>query len=399
MKLGRPFLLALLVTAPLQAQLVPLGPESRVDSGKGRKPAYLDVAMEPDGSYFVVWAYSQEYASFGCTSGAIQARRFDREGRPLSKPFAAVRLANSCVEGLRVGPLVDGQRLLVWQNASGKYGPKEWLVSTLGSDGRAKRRKAFGIYYTSVIPLRSGRFLFVDGTPQDTKTELRGRTFSASGRPLGSAFPVAGDIGMGSFYIVGAAETSGGDLVVSWLQAGPGSERPDTYAQILHADGSRVGDAFLVAPYGDGVDNMRLAADVSGGFAFAWSAKTIVNNEVVPLVRARTYDADGMPRSPVVELARSTWDHPRSVADIAMNADGMFVPVWDFLTDWRADDVGAALVDGDGHLLGEEEPLADAPAGLQGHAAVATDGKGLWVTAWTGEGPQGTGVYVRLFRE
>jgi hypothetical protein len=44
-----------------------------------------------------------------------------------------------------------------------------------------------------------------------------------------------------------------------------------------------------------------------------------------------------------------------------------------------------------------KEPVADHPEGIQLASAVSTNGHGLWVVAWAGAGPQGAGIYSRLF--
>ncbi|MFL6289379.1 MAG: hypothetical protein ACJ759_00600 [Thermoanaerobaculia bacterium] len=56
-------------------------------------------------------------------------------------------------------------------------------------------------------------------------------------------------------------------------------------------------------------------------------------------------------------------------------------------------------MDADGTPLDRQEPLAGEPAGTQVHSDISTDRHGLWVVAWNGDGPEGAGVYVRLFRE
>jgi hypothetical protein len=384
-------LLALLLSLPLQAQLVPAGPELRVDTGDNRNPIHVDISIAPDGSYLVVWAYYQNYNSFNCDPGAIYGRHFDREGRPVAPPFVVARLAGSCVEDLRLGPLVNGRRLLVWKNAYGKlvYSP-DLLVASIDSSGRAKRlKRRFSTQTTAgVIPLRSGNLLAVYNKPWSKETTIRGQRFDATGQPLGQPFLIARD--RGELSGVDAVETLGSDLAVTWTSSG--EQQAVLLARVMHADGKSGSGVFQVnGEPGAEFGRPGIESEASGGFVITWNGGNGV--------RARLYQPNGTPRSPELNLTPEP-DIYYNLEDAALGG-GEVLAVWstprnapDHLP---ADDIGASLLETGGQQIDFAEPLSEETEGLQRRTAVSTDRKGLWAVAWAGDGPEGRGIYTRLF--
>ncbi|HEX5714786.1 MAG TPA: hypothetical protein VF179_01425 [Thermoanaerobaculia bacterium] len=392
MKIRSLFLLALLLSIPLQAQLVPAGSELRVDTGDDRNPIHVDVSMAPDGSYLVVWAYYQDYFSFNCSPGAIYGRHFDREGRPAAPPFVVARLAGSCVEDLRLGPLVNGRRLLVWRNAYGKlvYSP-DLRVASIDSSGRATRvKRTFSTDNTAaVIPLRSGNLLAVYNKPWSKETTVRAERFDALGRPMGKPFLIARD--PGEIYGVDAAETLGSDLAVTWISYDGATSSSALLARTLRANGNPTRGIFQVN--GELVSDSshpRIESEASGGFAITWSSGA--------RVRAKLYQPDGTPRSPELNLTPEGSYH--NLEDAALG-EGEVLAVWSTPREAQdhlpADDIGASLLETSAQHLDIKEPLSEETEGLQRRSGVSTDGKGLWAVAWAGDGSEGRGIYTRLF--
>jgi hypothetical protein len=398
-------LAAFLLSLPLQAQLVPAGPEIRVDTGAGRNPIHVDVSMAPDGSYFAVWAYYHDYSSWSCDPGAIWGRHFDREGRPVTPPFAVVRLAGSCVEDLRLGPLVKGRRLLVWRNAYGKYHTADWLVAAIDSSGRAKHlKRRFSTQTTAgVIPLRSGNLLAVYNTRWSRDTDVRGQRFDATGRPLGQPFLIARD--RGEIFGVDAVETQGTDLAVTWIsydESHPERSVVLLLARTMHADGRSRQGVFQVSGATEyELSRPRMSEAPEGGFAITWSSGTIEDTEAGEpgiAVRSRLYQADGTPSSPMLNLTPAHSGY--HILEDAALGKGEILAVWSVPRQGEnaaADDIGVSLMEAGGQQVDIEEPLSEETEGLQRRSAVSTDGKGLWLVAWAGDGPEGRGIYMRLF--
>lgn len=397
MKLRFLLLLTLLLSLPLQAQLVPAGPELRVDTGDGRNPIHVDVSMAPDGSYLVVWAYYQDYSSWSCDPGAIYGRRFDREGRPVAPPFVVARLTGSCVEDLRLGPLVDGRRLLVWKNAYGKYHTPDLLVASISSDRVKRLKRKFSAASTAaVIPLRSGNLLAAYHTPYARQSDLRGQRFDAAGRAMGQPFVIARD--PGEIYGVDAAETLGSDLAVAWISYDGDTGRAALLARTLRANGNPTRGIFQVnGEPGFEFSRPRIESEAAGGFAITWSSGDLESTEPGPRVRAKLYQPNGTPRSPELNLTQGGY---RILEDAALGADELMA-VWSVPLSGQdhlpADDIGASLLETDGQFVDLEEPLSGETGGLQRRTGVSTDGKGLWAVAWAGDGPEGRGIYTRLF--
>lgn len=388
-------LAALLLSLPLQAQLTPLTPQHRVDSGRDREAESLAVSMAPDGSHTVIWTYWQNEGSLMCAPTAMYARRFDRDGRPLGPPFAAVRSEGQCIGGLKIGPPVGGRQIVSWIEWYGKYGPTDRVVGTLEPSGRIKRLRRFHEGTTvSVIPLRSVGFLLVTRQVTGDRRELQGRRFDAAGRPLGRGFTILS--GGKAIWMADAVETAGGGLAFTWVDYDPATERYAIRARALRADGRPLSGILKVSEGQDQMWRPHIASDESGRFAILWNAIEPRVSRLHPIILGRFFEADGTARTPALNLTPAL-DKVRYLQDAAMGAEGELVPVWAMGSDET--DNGAALVSADGQTIGLIEPLTDRPEGYQMDSAVATDGHGRWVVAWTwlGVGGEGPGIYTRLF--
>jgi hypothetical protein len=400
-------LLTLLAAVPAGAQLLPVGPEVRVDTGAGRDSDNVAVSMAPDGSSLVAWVYLQNSSSFECVEpGLIYGRSFDRAGSPLqARPFIVADAKTACVDSLRFGDLVNGRRLVTWREVGGELGGQQIVLAAMGSSGRAKRLREISTVFQrnpgdAAFPLRSGRFLVIDNFLKDKQNELRGRMFSAAGKPLGSAFVIARARGtfISPFRSVDAVETATGDLALAWRYLTPGAERPLVYGAVLNAEGRHKHAVVQLTGPEMELRGPRVASDAQGRFAIVWSSWVDLQTGAKPNVWARLFERNGAPRSAVLNLTPA--DSPnrhRFLHGLAMGAEGEFVPVWTISDQFGFEDVGAELVNAEGQPVDDEEPLADDSGGRQEQSAISTDGRGLWVTAWTGDGPEGKGIYARLF--
>jgi hypothetical protein len=312
-----------------------------------------------------------------------------------------VHAGHLCVEELRLGPLVQGRRLLVWRAASGKFHPADLRVVAIDASGRATRvKRTFSANTTAdVIPLRSGGLLAARHTQYARQSDLRGERFDAQGRPVGKPFVIARDPGL--VYGVDAAETLAGDLAVSWISY-DAADRPSLLARMLNAKGNPKSGIFQVNDEPEfEFFGPRVESEAAGGFAIAWSAGDFGGTDPAPRVRAKLYQPDGTPRSPELELTPGQ-DSYHNLEDAALGG-GELLAVWSVpLSSTQedhlpVDDIGASLLETGGELVDLEEPLSEETGGLQRRSAVSTDRKGLWAVAWAGDGPEGRGIYTRLF--
>jgi hypothetical protein len=400
-----PRLTTLLLTActlalPLHADLVPEGPDFRIDEGDDRKPVFVDISMAPDSSFFVVWTYEQEYSSLSCDQGLIYARSFRKGGVPLqAHPFYVADTRLTCIESLRIGPPRAGRRPIVWTEAAGRNGNKTLVLASIGPSGTANRLREIPRTAAAevAIPLRSGRFLVLSQSSNSRRTELRGRRYDAQGGPLGRQFVIYQ--GRGEYLAMDAEETAGSDIAVTWLFAPP-SGQPVLLAQVFHAGGTASRGPSLVKSGVPTDLQPRVASNGTGRFAVLWSAFTPENNAVRYALRARLFAGNGKARSGVLDLDPPAPEDFRILGDVAMGDAGQLMPVWTLYDEGGiAQDVGGELVAPDDSSLDPEEPLGEWPDGQQRSPAVATDGHDFWVPVWTGDGIEGKGIYGRLFRE
>ena len=123
MKLEKAFLALLLIAGSAAAQLVPVDKEVRIN-GNTPLAAETAVAMEPDGSFLVVWDNLQGDGSFSCgPDGVIYGRWFYADGAPRAPRFVIATDQILCQTDLRLVRAGDGSHLLTWQTVQGKYGP------------------------------------------------------------------------------------------------------------------------------------------------------------------------------------------------------------------------------------------------------------------------------------
>src|SRR5690349_15513612 len=103
-------LFALSSGLPAAAQLVPLGPEVRVDAGT--QHICPSVAMDPDGGFTVAWSRGQSEGSFTCVpQGVLQGRSFGPDGQPRGPVFPIAGTGSVCSFDVRLGPASeDGGR-------------------------------------------------------------------------------------------------------------------------------------------------------------------------------------------------------------------------------------------------------------------------------------------------
>jgi hypothetical protein len=110
-------------------------------------------------------------------------------------------------------------------------------------------------------------------------------------------------------------------------------------------------------------------------------------------VGARRFAAAGTPLGAAVPVSGGSGAYP----DVAADAAGRFLVVWQGTGDGDATSVLGRLFDAAGNPVGSEFVVNTYTTDYQGLPAVASDGVGGFVVTWDGEGPSGGGVHARRF--
>lgn len=325
---------ALLASQALLGQLV--GPEFRVNlpTSAGLSSS---VAADGSGNFVVVWS----------SGSGIVGRRVDPVGVPLGDEFA-ISVSTTLIHDLRprVAAKNDGGFLVAWQTEDPAAPPTaQWGITT--------------------------------------------RAFDSAGDPLGGEVELAN----GGSRLPESPEVSAmgtGGFVVVWNGFGG----YDVWARRLDGSGQPQGTAFVV---NEAVDlNVYPAVDSGpeGDFVVVWSRFSGPPDDARAVV-GRRFDAQGDPVGEEIEVTSTTvWSPER--ADVALDASGRFLAVWNETTGRDGSETGAfgRVVDETNLPVGDDFQVNTYSSGGQLLPRAAADGAGGFMVAWIGAEPGGSGVGV-----
>lgn len=271
------------------------GAATRVDGGNRQDQYAASVTATAKGGYTLTWTSYE--GSKVKNWDEIFTRTFDAEGDPVGAIAHVNQVTRYDQHNSRATTLSNGNVLLTWESE----------------------------YAGSMNP---------SGVESDA---VRGRLYSAKGKPLGGEFLLVGDndgmnegIGL-TDSAVDVAALRDGRFVVTWYETVLHDKRDTTFeihAQIFGNNGQKQGGEILVRGGSVSVpDHSSVIALDGGGFAIAWDAfgkKTYAFNEVY----VRVYDDDGRALGPALVVnppsGRSVQDDPELVA----LDDGAFMVVY-----------------------------------------------------------------------
>ena len=383
-----------LLALPANGQILPLDPETQVNTTTTGDQRSSAVALAPDGeSYVVVWVNPS--GSPGDTSStSITGQRFDREGNPLGREV----LVNEFTTGTQTSPDLA-------------FGPGGELV----------------VVWTQVT-----------SSSTDPNNSIRGRLFDEDGTPQGGDFQVNTYTPYSS-SAPAIDRATNGDFVVAWMDDGPFSGA--IRGRRFDSKGLPEDPDFQVSPTESPLDdkafgyNLRFdppAVDTgpAGEFIVAWSTEYSGPKEGVRETYTRSYDADGSPGS-ALQVLHPGYLSSFSGFDVGRRADGEYIVVWgttfdepvqlyryqangalietqvagglgsgplvdynpngDFLITWRTQEGEIVARPYDSEALAQTEPvrLDTLPGGLPVQPAIALDRTGI-VATWTSNASEGT---------
>jgi hypothetical protein len=319
--------------------VIPVGPELLV-SPSGTLSWYGEsTAMDRHGNFVVTWSHWSE------VSHGVYAQRYDAAG-------AAIGSATT------VSPQ-DGASAAVAMSADGEF------VVTYGK-----------------------------GDPGD----VYARQFDNAGAPKGPEFRVNTTIG--NHISSSVAMSATGDFIVVWSDVFWGAP-PGVFARQFDADGSPKGDQFRVGFLPllfNGTPDVAFAAD--GQFIIVWEDGDFLAPGAFD-IRARRYDAEGIPLGPDIEVNSYTtgWQF---IPSIVIDADGEFVIAWtSSYQDGSEYGVYAQRYSAGGVPQGAEFQVNTYTPSSQGYSSVAMDTEGDFVITWNsyqdGGYPDGWGVYAQRY--
>jgi hypothetical protein len=387
-----------------------------------------DLAATARGRALVEWiaelTRADVAASTDATGGAPAGGDWELEAKVGAVETAAAvddRTAGSWAHALGAAPAGFETRANValppTQNAAAvATAPDGRFVAAWVSDGQDGGGK--GVYarlYDAAGAAQTGEFLANTTTPNDQMQPavamdgagnfvvvwsgsgagdgagVFARRFDAAGNALGAEFRVNGAVTAGTQSDPDIAMETNGDFAVAWQSDETGSK--EIWLQRYQADGTPIVAASLVSVSGNDDFDPSIAMDDDGDFAVAWQGPDGSNAGVL----VRRYSNAGVAQgAPAVANATTSGDQLRP--DVAMDADGDYVVVWDREGATDADGVYGRRFSAAGAAQGADFRVNTVIADTQDRAAVAMSGDGRFVVTWDSKN-QDDGSTLGVYRQ
>jgi hypothetical protein len=328
------------IAGSADAQPVGIGADFQVNTYTTHHQTAPAVAVHAEGTFTVAWA------SFA--QAPEVAQRFDRAGAPLG---AELIVTTSTVYGV------------VSAVAAGPSG--SFVVAWTGADADA-----------------SG---------------ISARIFDAGGNPSGGEFQV--NASTTSYqYMPDVAATPAGNFVVVWESYGdadPDGEYLQVMGRVFDPSGAPLTGEFLVNVFSPGRQMLPAVATQPGGsFVVVWADQ--IQDGSFYGVFGRAFDASGNPRGGEFQV-NTTTAYEQYHPDVATDAAGNFVVVWQGYVDGSDYGIFARLFDAAGSPLGDEFPVNTHTPNRQVRPSVAREPDGHFVVTWDSLGQLGSGAVTDIF--
>jgi hypothetical protein len=268
-------MLAVGLARPALAQLVPTGPEFRVNGTTAGGQEDPGIGMAADGRFVVAWASSgQDGGGYG-----IYAQRYAADGAPLGTEFRVNTHTLDDQMAPSVAMAADGRFIVAWES--------------YGQDG-----SGYGIY---------------------------AQRYAADGMPVGTEFRANATL-TNDQAAPSVAMADDGRFVVAWNSFLQDGGDTGVYAQRYTTDGYAQGAEFRVnTSTANSQDNPSVAMAADGRFVVAWHSDLQDGDGYG--VYAQRYAADGTPLGPEFRVNATTASN-QTGPSAAIAAAGRFVVAW-----------------------------------------------------------------------
>ncbi len=232
------------------------------------------------------------------------------------------------------------------------------------------------------------------GNPVQVTLTMTGGTLTLA-NSTGPEYQVTSTV-VGDQQAARVAMTSSGAYVVVWQSAGQDGSGQGIYAQQFDANRIALAPEFRVNTTTDGDQTApAVATDASGGFAVVWQSADGAGTGIY----LQRYAASGAALGGELRVNTRTAGN-QSVADIAMDAAGNFVVVWQ--SDGQDGDrsgIYGQRYSASGVAQGSEFRVNTTVVKQQTTPAVAMDASGGFVVAWQSEDQDGDGwgIYAQRY--
>jgi hypothetical protein len=307
-----------------------LGEEFQINATSSGNQAEPAVVMDTTAGFIVAW---QGPGRIEEDQEDIFARRFDPNGLPIGDEL----LINSMTSDQQLYPSAamndDGSFIVVWESANTpeqgdkaicgqlydsngvEFGP-EFFVNTESSVCR----------YADVAADANGNFAVVwldDKSSNSIMCEL----FDPNGIPRTDVFQV-NTVRFSSLTRPSIAMDSAGRFVVTWDGDPKLAGQDDIHARLYDANGTPLGEQFLVnttTAYAQQYPQAAMSDD--GQFVIVWDCRIDPNSDSEREIYGQRFDSRGQPAGDEFQVNSYFADDQRYPA-VAIGPDGRFVAVW-----------------------------------------------------------------------
>jgi len=221
---------------------------------------------------------------------------------------------------------------------------------------------------------------------------LYGQRFDATSERVGAEFKIS-DASLGGQENPDIAMHPDGQFTTVWMQ-GKSLGRKEIKAQLFNSDGSKNGGELDISNPRSGY-NPSVAMDASRHFIVAWHAPDGSDFGIY----AQRFDENGVALAPVFQV--NSFSHGnQQLADIAMNAKGEFIIVWQGGNfDGSGTGVFGTLYNELGEAIRADFQINTYFQNDQNFPAVAMNESGAFVVVWQSDGQDGSdnGVFAQRF--
>lgn len=355
-------------------------------SNKQENPA---IALDAEGNFVVVW---NSYLQDGSSNG-IFGRRFDSNCKPLCEEFQI----NTTTTGNQREPSVamnaDGKFVVAW------YGPGEdnedifarsfgANAQPLSGELRVNTYTSDKQLYPSVAMSNDGSFVIVwesMNIPEQGKKGVCGQLYNSTGSSIGPEF-VINEEASDSRYPAVAMDGDGNFAVVCMQDKSSNS----IIARLYNADGTAKTVPFEVSTIRiSSITEPSIAMNKDGNFVVAWDGDPKLAGQ--DDIHARCYNADGTAMGEQF-IVNTTLIGPQQNPQAAINERGRFIIVWDSKIDPDINerDIFAQRYSSAGGRLGNEFQVNTYMTDDQKRPAAAITENDKFVMAWQSYGQDGS---------
>jgi autotransporter passenger strand-loop-strand repeat protein len=387
----------------MAAPVVKVGSEISVNTNQTGSQEAPTVTALANGGYVVSW--DDASGTLGDASGtSIKAQIFAADGTKVGSEFRVnTQTADNQLASVITG-LSNGGFVVTWEDNSQTLGDSDGTSikaqvfaadgTPVGSETLVNTATSYSQYAPTVAALANGGFAitWTDDSGEggdDDGTSIKAQLFAADGSKVGSEFLVNTQTG-GSQDNATITGLANGGFVVTWedLSGTLGdSDATSVKAQMFAADGSKVGDEFLVNT-ATASDQLKptISALPNGGFVVTWYDFSQVGGDSSGSgIKAQIYAADGSKVGSEF-LVNTTTANSQFTPTVTALSNGDFAIAWQDWSGTGGDSSGSSIklqvFTADGRKVGGELPVNTSTSSDQSHPSIAGSADGRFVVSW-----------------